>query len=113
MALSKEKWLIISFILLTACDDNSGVLHYVANNPVNELNSYIKEIKSELVFVEGGTFLMGDYGEEYGPEHLPYDSNQDSKTLHKVVLSGFSISKFKVTNEVYKNILILSIRKVE
>ncbi|MNE30389.1 Serine/threonine-protein kinase pkn1 [compost metagenome] len=52
-----------------------------------------------MVFVEGGEFLMGDYGVQHGPERLPYDSDKDSKPLHKVELSNFSIDRFKITNK--------------
>ncbi|MBW2956613.1 formylglycine-generating enzyme family protein, partial [Hafnia paralvei] len=45
---------------------------------------------------------MGDFGEQYGKEHLPYDANPDSKPLHKVELTSYSISKFKVDNTEYK-----------
>ncbi len=53
-----------------------------------------------MVFVQGGEFLMGDFGPLVG-EKLPFSINQDDKKLHKVVLSDFSISKFKVTNANY------------
>ncbi|MCQ4172030.1 formylglycine-generating enzyme family protein, partial [Hafnia paralvei] len=43
--------------------------------------------------------------EQYGKEHLPYDANPDSKPLHKVELTSYSISKFKVNNSEYKNYL--------
>jgi len=45
---------------------------------------------------------MGDYGVQYGPERLPYDSDKDSKPLHKVELSNFSINKFKITNQEFQ-----------
>jgi len=45
---------------------------------------------------------MGDYGEQYGPEHLPYDARQHSKPLHKVELTGYSIGKFKTSNKEYQ-----------
>lgn len=55
---------------------------------------------SNMIPVQGGEFLMGDFGSLVG-EKLPFSINQDDKKLHKVVLSGFSISKFKVTNANY------------
>ncbi len=67
-----------------------------------ELQQFVQEIKKNLVFVEGGDFLMGDFGPQYAPERLPYDQDQDSKPLHKVELSNFSINKFKVTNAEYQ-----------
>lgn len=68
------------------------------SNP-DELAMFISQIKSDLVFVPGGEFMMGDFGEkEFGSQ---IDPNPDSKPLHKVVLTSFNISKFKITNENY------------
>jgi formylglycine-generating enzyme required for sulfatase activity len=67
-----------------------------------ELRQFIQVVKGNLVFVEGGDFLMGDFGPQYAPERLPYDQDQDSKPLHKVELSNFSINKLKVTNAEYQ-----------
>jgi formylglycine-generating enzyme required for sulfatase activity len=77
-----------------------------SNSHQVELQAFVDSIKTDLVFVEGGEFLMGDFGPEYGPERLPYDIDEDSKPLHRVQLSGFSMSKFKVTNAEYKTYLI-------
>ncbi|HHM1829520.1 TPA: formylglycine-generating enzyme family protein, partial [Klebsiella pneumoniae] len=56
-------------------------------------------------------FLMGDFGPLVG-QKLPFSINQDDKVLHKVVLSDFSISKFKVTNDDYNKYLqITGIKK--
>lgn len=56
--------------------------------------SLIERSKRNLVFLKGGTFDMGDWGNEEG---LPYDSNPESKPLHKVTLDSISMLKFKVT----------------
>ena len=89
--------------LLSGCDQKSTTVlpsHSTEDNV--RLQQFIKEVKSQLVFVEGGEFLMGDFGEKYGREHLPYDGRQDSKPLHKVELTSYSISKFKVSNQQYQ-----------
>jgi formylglycine-generating enzyme required for sulfatase activity len=63
-----------------------------------ELQQFIQSIIERQVFVEGGEFLMGDFGHQYAPERAPYDRDKDSKPLHKVELSSYSISRFKATN---------------
>ncbi|MND96260.1 Serine/threonine-protein kinase pkn1 [compost metagenome] len=63
---------------------------------------FVEDLKSNLVFVEGGEFLMGDYGMEHGPERLPYDADKDSKPLHQVQLTSYSMDKFKVTNHAFQ-----------
>lgn len=60
-----------------------------------QINALIKSSKANLVFLPGGTFMMGDWGD---PESgLPFDYKTDSKPPHKVTLDGFSIMKYKVT----------------
>ncbi|MFU8924540.1 SUMF1/EgtB/PvdO family nonheme iron enzyme, partial [Klebsiella pneumoniae] len=56
---------------------------------------------SNMVPVKGGEFLMGDFGPLVG-EKLPFSINQDDKVLHKVVLSDFLLSKYKVSNKNYR-----------
>ena len=80
------------------------------------LQEFVAQIKSEQVFVEGGEYLMGDFGEEYGVERLQYDGRKDSKPLHRVELSSYSLSKFKASNQQYQFYLAwngLSGRKVD
>ena len=93
--------ILITVLPLVSCDQQKQVAK-VPQKPGAELSSFIAEIKENLVYVEGGEFLMGDYGEQYGPEHLPYDARQHSKPLHKVELTGYSIGKFKTSNKEYQ-----------
>jgi len=53
--------------------------------------------RRDQVFVEGGTFLMGDFGRLQSEEGLPWDGNSNSSPLHEVTLDSYSISKYKVT----------------
>lgn len=55
------------------------------------------KVLDDLVFVKGGTFLMGDFGPLQSKEHLPWDNKSNSSPLHKVTLTSYSISKYKVT----------------
>ncbi|EQA1622878.1 formylglycine-generating enzyme family protein [Enterobacter asburiae] len=57
---------------------------------------------ANMVPVQGGEFLMGDFG-PLVKEKLPFSIQQDDKKLHKVILSDFAISKFKVTNADYSS----------
>ena len=65
-------------------------------------STFITKVKSDLVFVKGGTFMMGDFGVEHYDEHLPLDAKKDSKPLHEVELSSYSISKYQVTNSQFQ-----------
>lgn len=58
------------------------------------VSALARRVKSELVFIPGGTFDMGDWGNEQG---LSYDGEANSKPLHKVTLDSFSMMAYKVT----------------
>ena len=97
---------MLPLLLLQGCDQSSAlqtaaVPEHNAQDQAR-LKEFIQQIKSELVYVQGGEFLMGDFGEEYGQEKLPYDGKKDSKPLHKVELSSYSLSKFKASNQQYQ-----------
>ncbi|HFZ1035893.1 TPA: formylglycine-generating enzyme family protein [Klebsiella pneumoniae] len=91
--------------LLTGCDQKSTGKRETLSEAL------VAKSLSNMVPVKGGEFLMGDFGPLVG-QKLPFSINQDDKVLHKVVLSNFSISKFKVTNDDYNKYLqITGIKK--
>ena len=91
--------------LLTGCDQKSTDKRETLSEAL------VAKSLSNMVPVQGGEFLMGDFGPLVG-QKLPFSINQDDKVLHKVVLSDFSISKFKVTNDDYNKYLqITGIKK--
>ena len=65
--------------------------------PETPVQALAKKNKEQLVFVKGGEYLMGDFGEIHSEEKLPYTSERDDGPLHKVVVSDFWMSKYKVT----------------
>ncbi|HBX7630862.1 TPA: sulfatase modifying factor 1 [Klebsiella pneumoniae] len=91
--------------LLTGCDQKSTGKRETLSEAL------VAKSLSNMVPVKGGEFLMGDFGPLVG-QKLPFSINEDDKVLHKVVLSDFSISKFKVTNDDYNKYLqITGIKK--
>jgi formylglycine-generating enzyme required for sulfatase activity len=101
--------LVLSAVFLVGCEQSSKPLNASESNvSAQELQAFLKKIKSNLVFVEGGEFLMGDYGLQYGPEKLSYDWDMDSKPVHRVELSNYSMSKYKITNNEYQFYLRLN-----
>ncbi|MFI8415935.1 formylglycine-generating enzyme family protein [Serratia sp. NPDC078593] len=99
--------LLLAPLLLAACDNPPQETALMQPPPQDnaELQALIRQVKSNLVFVQSGDFLMGDFGGDYGPEKIQYDTNEDSKPLHKVTLSSYSIGKFKTTNQEYQRYL--------
>ncbi len=81
--------------LLLGCDQKSTEKRKTLSEAL------VAKSLSDMVAVQGGEFLMGDFGPLVG-EKLPFSINLDDKVLHKVVLSDFLISKYKVINKNYK-----------
>ncbi|MEC5321545.1 SUMF1/EgtB/PvdO family nonheme iron enzyme, partial [Brenneria populi subsp. brevivirga] len=102
--MNKPQYFLILLTALTfvGCDNAPSAAGPAEKDNSKDLLPYIEKFKQGLVQVDGGTFLMGDFGAEYGPEKLYYDSDHDSRTLHEVELSPYRITKFKITNEQYQ-----------
>ncbi|TJZ71051.1 formylglycine-generating enzyme family protein [Chitiniphilus eburneus] len=65
-------------------------LKAVAEGPLPQRLAALKrKAVADLVWVEGGSFEMGDWG--------PYVPKADSRPLHTVQLTGFYISRYKTT----------------
>lgn len=62
-----------------------------------EGKALVNKMLSGMVFVKGGTFMMGDFGVEVSPEKLAYISQHENKPAHQVMLDSFSISKYKIS----------------
>lgn len=62
-----------------------------------KVQAVIAKSKANFAIVDGGEFQMGDFGEAYADDKLPLTRGDDNKPLHKVKLSNFLISKYKVT----------------
>jgi formylglycine-generating enzyme required for sulfatase activity len=65
-------------------------------------NKPTNPVEIEMVFVEGGTFTMGNVSERDGAGTYYYD---DEKPAHMVTVSSFSIGKYEVTQAQWKAIL--------
>lgn len=73
-------------------------LEFLATGTIEQRTARLKKkVLADLIFVEGGTFMMGDFGSLWSPEKLPYSDDVTSRPVHKVTLSSFSISKYKTT----------------
>lgn len=65
------------------------------------LQALVAKTKKNLVFVEGGSFQMGDFGMVHNAAKLPYYGALDTWPLHEVTLDSFSIAAYKTTYEDY------------
>ncbi len=75
----------------------------VLNNLINKLNAKIqnKTINLEMVFVQGGTFMMGQPDPDIGGKGL----SNDEQPPHKVTLSDFYIGKTEVTQAQWRAVM--------
>ncbi|PLY04674.1 MAG: hypothetical protein C0625_15895 [Arcobacter sp.] len=117
---------ILFFIILT--------LSACASNKDEKLEALLKKSKENMVFVKGGTFMMGDPGGldnengEYGKDKWVIGSPENRKKYpdapwqsinggegnvsHKVILSDYYISKYEVTWEEFDTYYELTDREV-
>lgn len=94
---------IIAIISLTSCrKEQEDLINPITNSSSsgegksNSGGTISKPEDSNLVFVEGGTFLMGS----------PAGSGDgDERPQHKVTLKSFKITKYEITNEQYAKFL--------
>lgn len=95
----------LTALLLTACQAG-GEAQPPSGNPETspDVRALVDRTLKQMVFVEGGTFMMGDYVHE----PFPGDSGPaywsrfwDSKPAHEVTLDGFHIGQYEVTFREY------------
>ncbi|HHR5880709.1 TPA: formylglycine-generating enzyme family protein [Providencia alcalifaciens] len=75
-----------------------GCDHTPTAEQQKQAQQLINDSLQNMVFIEGGTFLMGDFGSGHdGKSTLPYSLGTDNKFVHDVTLDNFSLSKYRVT----------------
>ncbi len=57
----------------------------------------IDKTVNSLVFVEGGTFMLGDVGYDSAGVHYNFNRNPNARPAHEVTLDSYSIQKYEVT----------------
>ncbi len=95
--------LLLILSAITACNAG-GTKDGVPNETETAVRELMEETLKNMVFVQGGSFMMGDY------VHIPisegrypayWSHGMDSKPAHKVTLNSFHISKYEVTFREY------------
>lgn len=88
--------LLMSSISLSGCATPKNQLSPEMQQKVQKL---LEKTKKNMVFVQGGSYMMGDWGPTTREDGLPYDGRMDSKPAHKVTLDSFSIAAYKTSYE--------------
>lgn len=84
--------LCITTLLLCSCS-NSSTEPRLTDQQVNDVSQ--RALKN-LVFIEGGTFLLGDVGVMNGRPYTTYASDNNKPPV-EVTLDSYSISKYETT----------------
>lgn len=63
----------------------------------NKIDQLVKKTKKNMIFVEGGSFMMGDFGPLISKDKLPIIGLYAAMPAHKVTLNNFSLNAYKTT----------------
>ncbi|ENV22748.1 formylglycine-generating enzyme family protein [Acinetobacter bereziniae] len=103
--------ILISTFALSACAKSNDAKQNASHSQTKEIKtvaqldpelqkkvqSLLDKTQKELIFVKGGSFMMGDFGPQHSKDGLPYDGDGDAVPLHKVTLSDYKLSASKAT----------------
>lgn len=78
-----------------------------ALNPSGDKNLKfrVSDVEFEMVYVEGGTFLMGAQSDNPNEENYYSHARIDEKPVHCVTLSSFYMGKFEVTQALWQAVM--------
>ena len=59
----------------------------------------------EMVYVEGGEFMMGSQSTNSSSAYYDYEAGSDESPVHKVTLSSYYIGKYEVTQQLWEYVM--------
>ena len=62
-----------------------------------KIDTLKEKTQRDLIAIEGGKFMMGDFGPIDPRVNMPYSGERDDDVLHEVTLSSYSLGAYKVT----------------
>ena len=80
---------------------SSGKSKNTNSNAINK-NRVLKELENNMVFVQGGTFIMGNNHDEVPSQ---YRWQRDDFPAHTVSVNSFYICKYEVTQELWQAVM--------
>ncbi|KZN53023.1 formylglycine-generating enzyme family protein [Pseudoalteromonas luteoviolacea] len=81
-------------MLLGGCDEIAQRIDKITGEQDKQVQALIARTKAQMIFVEGGSFMMGDGG---APDGLPWTRFTDNKPAHKVTLTSYSMGAYEVS----------------
>ncbi|MDO3378332.1 formylglycine-generating enzyme family protein [Geoalkalibacter halelectricus] len=94
-------WIML-IVILSACSPPQAAQGSNLPHADPEIQALIGRTLGDMVFVEGGSFMMGDPGEELAAAYDDkiiyfYLPRQDSRPAHKVTLDSYYMSRYEIT----------------
>lgn len=84
---------LLAAVIIQACTSGAGKA-----DVDSEKEDLLLRVVRNQVFIEGGSFIMGDFGEVQNGRWLPYfPPTAEVDKAHTVELSGFSLSAYETT----------------
>ena len=98
----KNSWFVVLMFVLSACAPLKAAQGENIFHPAPEIQALIERTLGDMIFVEGGSFMMGDPGEELAAAYDDkiiyfYLPRQDSRPAHKVTLDSYYMSRYEIT----------------
>ena len=96
----KPRLLVLVVVLLVAggCQSEAQEEGYQMPAPTEENLEWLREwTRKHLVYVEGGTFMMGDQGLPDSLGGGAWTADPDDNPAHRVRLTSYSIQRYEVT----------------
>ena len=95
--------IVLFSLLITSCGDDNEEL----KPTLDEIDIFATLEKDEMVFVKGGTFLMGAQSATSEPNY-DKDAEIDESPVHSVTLSNYYIGKYEVTQQLWEYVMSYS-----
>lgn len=103
-------WAILPFMAVALCacgeeepiDDNGDT---PGNVPSAVYDIFTSLSYDDMVYVEGGTFLMGAQTSSSSSANYDFDASSDESPVHSVTLSSYYIGKYEVTQQLWEYVM--------
>ncbi|OBY74360.1 formylglycine-generating enzyme family protein [Acinetobacter gyllenbergii] len=105
MMMNKLLGLLLLCTALTACAKEAPATQSATKPTLDaetqrQLQQLLDQTRKNMIFVQGGSYMMGNFTKQLSPEVLKtfsFDTSGDIDPLHKVTLDSFSMSAHKAT----------------
>lgn len=94
---------------VTELSEASNVVNCAGNTPSSDFDIFTNLSYDDMVYVEGGTFLMGAQSEDANAPGYDSDAYDDNESpVHSVTVSSFYMGKYEVTQGMWEYVMSYS-----